>query len=300
MASAPAPAAPARAKDPGLQRLIEGLGAPLSLDTPLGETTAGDLGSRAGHLAPEAICPGQAQMREVVNFTRYPWSSLVYVRCTYRRFGAPPMTISGTGWLAAPGLVVTAAHNVYKHDLAEGLRRAVAVELIAGHAGPGSPVAATARVAPGDILYSPRFADGPALNRRQDFCFLRVRDPAFTEVVGRPLPLAVVEEGCRDSVLVSGYPVPVGAPIRVRTGRLHTGEGRMAPGGGTLTHRYAIQTLGGQSGGPVIWVNPDDHDEIAAIGIHVHGECPFNMARRIDAELLGLAERLVRDAGAAA
>lgn len=300
MAAPSAPANPARATEPGLQRLIDGLGAPLRLDTPLDETTAGDIGSRAGHLAPEAICPGQARMREVVNFTLYPWSALIYVRCTFRRFGAPPMTISGSGWLAAPGLVVTAAHNVYKHDLAEGLRRAVAVEVIAGHSGPGGQVAARARVAPEDILYSPQFTLGPALNRRQDFCFLRLRDPAFSAAVGRPLPLGVVEEACRDSVLVSGYPVPVGGQIRVRSGRLHTGEGRMAPGGGTITHRYAIETLGGQSGGPVIWVNPEDHDDIAAVGIHVHGECPFNMARRIDTELLGLAERLVGEAGAAA
>jgi len=276
--------------------LLGGIGAEIPLGTGVEpDETADDFGSRVSSLSPEAICPGQAQIREVVNYRKFPWSALVYVRASYRRFGNKPLVISGSGWMVAPGLIMTAAHNVYKHAMDQGSRRAIKVEVFSGYAAGERRMGARTDIAEDDVLFSPRFASGQPFNRPFDYAFLRVRDAAFTRSIGRPLPAAVVPEGCRDAVLVSGYPVPSGAGVHLRAGRMHTGENFMAQGGRGATHRYSIQTLGGQSGGPVIWVNPTDHTEIASIGIHVHGRCPFNMARRIDVPLYELTQQLARD-----
>jgi len=278
--------------------LIAGIGEEIALSTPAdpGET-ADDFGSRACGGAPEAMCPGQARIREVINYRRYPWSALVYVRARFQRFANDPLVISGTGWMVAPGLIMTAAHNVFKHTMAPGARRAIGVEVFSGYALGERMMGARAEIGEQDVLFSPRFADGPPINRPFDFAFLRVRDPGFIASVGRPLPLAVVDPGCRDGVLIGGYPVPAGRGMHLRRGRLHTGDRELAPHGDEVTLRYAIETLGGQSGGPVIWVNPADHSEIAAIGIHVHGECPCNMARRIDPALFELARSLAGGVG---
>ncbi|MEM7768098.1 MAG: serine protease [Pseudomonadota bacterium] len=285
-------------RDGALGGALGGEGPDMALETPVdpGETED-DFGSRASMMSPETICPGQAQIHEVINYRKYPWSALVYVRAHYRRFGNDPLVISGTGWMVASGLVITAAHNVFKHTMTPGARRAIKVELFSGYAQGERQMAARTEIEARDVLFSPRFAEGPPINRPYDYAFLRVRDGGFTASVGRPLPLVVVEPGCRDSVLIGGYPVPAGAGIHLRKGRLHTGDRGLAPGGNAVTLRYAIQTLGGQSGGPVIWVNPADHSQIAAIGIHVHGECPCNMARRIDPGLFELAQRLASGVG---
>ncbi|MEM0985466.1 MAG: serine protease [Pseudomonadota bacterium] len=273
--------------------ILLGDGEDMALSTPADpKETEDDFGSRASAMTPEAICPGQAQIREVVNYRKWPWSAVVYIRAHYRRFGNDPMVISGSGWMMAPGLIVTAAHNVFKHAMAPGSKRAMKVEVFAGYALGEPMMGARTEISEADVLFSPRFAQGQPINRPFDYAFLRVRDPNFIASIGRPLPLAVVAPGVRDSVLVGGYPVPAGAGIHLRRGRMHTGDRELAPGGDPVTLRYAIQTLGGQSGGPVIWVNPADHSQIGAIGIHVHGECPCNMARRIDPALYDLAQSL--------
>ncbi len=281
-----------------IEALVAGTGEEIALEQPAEpDETADDFGSRACGGALEAICPGQAPLREVINYRKFPWSALVYVRAQFRRFANDPLVISGSGWLVAPGLIMTAAHNVFKHTMVPGARRAIAVEVFAGYALGEARMAARATIHEQDVLFSPEFADGPPMNRPFDFAFLRVRDPDFLAAVGRPLPLAVVDPDCRDSVLVGGYPVPAGRGFRLRRGRLHTGDRDLAPHGDAVTLRYAIQTLGGQSGGPVIWVDPANHSRIAAIGIHVHGRCPCNMARRIDPALFELTRNLAGGMG---
>jgi glutamyl endopeptidase len=193
----------------------------------------------------------------------YPWRCICMLNIT----AADGSRWLGTGWLAGPRTVITAAHCVYLHRHGGWIRQ---VEVAPGQNGDLLPYGAT-------IATSFRSVKGWARNQRRGYDYGAIilpADRAFGNLLGyfgymNPGDLDL--QGAR--VNLAGYPCD----------RPRATQWRHARRLDYLTPRtleYAVDTIGGQSGAP-IWRLRNGAPYV--VGIHANGDLFGNAATRINA-----------------
>ncbi|WP_372394757.1 trypsin-like peptidase domain-containing protein [Azospirillum sp. HJ39] len=216
--------------------------------------------------------PGEQQSRrETVYFdpddnrarisdtARIPWRCICQLYVT-RQTGK--VTI-GTGWFAAPDLVVTAGHN-YLDPENGGL--ATSIVVTAGNDGTSRPPFPP--VAPASVYINHRWESDS--DPSYDYAFLRLTDG---HVVGRTgyFPFGEAKDDFLNGVLVNTAGYPVDKPL----GTMWFSAGRVFRQSPTqLSHR--IDTEGGFSGAPLIYKNGDRH---IVLGMHTQGDPTVNRSR---------------------
>ena len=215
----------------------------------------------------------------IVNDTaNAPWRPLVCLRIT-----APDEFLIGSGLLIKPNVILTAAHNVFR------LKTKKYATSIVAHVGVTTGGVAGAEAIGARVQCPPQYVAcaGPNDPTRLAFDFALIHlttdalgkwtRPDFIPDVLSQAPMSEVEVRSAQLTL-AGYPVYDGKPIVLRKclGRVvgTTGTGLI----------YDMDSLGGQSGGPVFRVN-EPSKSITFAGVHTTGEEIENRARRWDASM---------------
>lgn len=215
----------------------------------------------------------------IVNDTaNAPWRPLVCMRIK-----APGEFLIGSGLLIKPNVILTAAHNVYRLN-----SQSYATSIVA-HVGVTTDGKAGAEAIGARVQCPPQYvaAAGPNDPTRLAFDFAVIhlasdalgkwtRPDSIPDVLSQP---AMSEPELRAARLtLAGYPVYDGKPIVLRKclGRIlsTTGTGLI----------YDMDSLPGQSGGPVFRVN-EPTKSITFAGVHTTGQEIENRARRWDASM---------------
>ncbi len=224
----------------------------------------------------EAII-GDDDRRTVKDVEAAPWRPFVCLRITYSNGDAA----IGTGLLIAPDLVLTAAHNLYALDLKSFVKSIVAQAGVRS----GTP-AAEARGARVEVC--PGYTSIQAGDKRQyqlDYGVVKLSSPALfnwsktaVDVLAQP-PLS--NDDMQQSRLnVAGYPDEKPWPVVLKTCDGPVRHDLLGP----VTFGYEMDSLPGQSGGPVFRYHADTGAFVLA-GLHVAGAEGANMARRYDAAM---------------
>ncbi len=215
----------------------------------------------------------------IVNDTaNAPWRPLVCMRIQ-----APGEFLIGSGLLIRPDAILTAAHNVYRLN-----SKAYATSIIA-HVGVTPAGKAGAEAVGARVQCPPQYVacTGPNDPTRYayDFAVIHLSSDALgkwtrldsiPDILSQP-PMS--EPDLRAAHLtLAGYPVYQNQPICLRKclGRIGstTGTGLI----------YDMDSLPGQSGGPVFRVN-EPSKSISFAGVHTTGQEVENRARRWDATM---------------
>ena len=221
----------------------------------------------------------------IVNDTaNAPWRPLVCMRIT-----APGEFLIGSGILIRPNVILTAAHNVYRLN-----SKSYATSIVA-HVGVTTSGSAGAEAIGARVQCPPQYVmcAGPEDPTRFAFDFAVIhlttdalgkwtRPESIPDILAQP-PMS--EPDLRAAQLtLAGYPVYNKDPIVLRKclGRIvsTTGTGLI----------YDMDSLPGQSGGPVFRVN-EPSKSISFAGVHTTGQEIENRARRWDASM----QKTVRD-----
>jgi V8-like Glu-specific endopeptidase len=199
------------------------------------------------------------------------------------RIKAPGEFLIGSGILIRPNVILTAAHNVYRLN-----SKAYATSIVA-HVGVTTSGNAGAEAIGARVQCPPQYVAcaGPNDLTRLPFDFALVhltsdalgkwtKPESIPDVLSQP-PMS--EPELRSAQLtLAGYPVYDGKPIVLRKclGRIGstTGTGLI----------YDMDSLPGQSGGPVFRVN-EPSKSITFAGVHTTGQEIENRARRWDASM---------------
>jgi V8-like Glu-specific endopeptidase len=202
-----------------------------------------------------------------------PWRPLVCLRMRY----ADGSLGVGTGILITPTVILTAAHNLYALDLGKFVEAAVA-EVGVKNGAPGAQARIKrVEVCPG---YTRQSARNPA-RYSLDFGVAKVDSDALFRWAGEVVPVHE-QEPVRDDELEKSLLNVAGYPDREGALKLKTDAGGVLKG--TLSaanFRYKIDTMPGQSGGPVFRFHKDSGQFVYA-GVHVAGDAASNLARRYD------------------
>ena len=215
----------------------------------------------------------------IVNDTaNAPWRPLVCLRIT-----APGEFLIGSGILIRPNVILTAAHNVYRLN-----SNAYATSIVA-HVGVTTGGNAGAEAIGGRVQCPPQYVAcaGPNDPTRLPFDFAVIhltsdalskwtKPDSIPDILSQP-PMS--EPDLRAAQLtLAGYPVYEGKPIVLRKCLGHivstTGTGLI----------YDMDSLPGQSGGPVFRIN-EPSKSITFAGVHTTGQETENRARRWDATM---------------
>ena len=215
----------------------------------------------------------------IVNDTaNAPWRPLVCMRIK-----APGEFLIGSGILIKPNVILTAAHNVYR------LNSKSYVTSIVAHVGVTTNGNAGAEAIGARVQCPPQYVAcaGPNDPTRLpfDFALIHLTSDAlgkWTKPESIPDVLSqapMSEPELRSAQLtLAGYPVYDGKPIVLRKclGRIvsTTGTGLI----------YDMDSLPGQSGGPVFRIN-EPSKSITFAGVHTTGQEIENRARRWDASM---------------
>jgi len=210
---------------------------------------------------------------EIQSARAYPYSAI----CSLVSVFAGQRAFLGTGFLAGPRLVLTAGHNVYKHEFGPPFAKVVYVYpgLKGDRRQTPFPWAAAERL----LTVEAWTADA---NRDFDFGAIILPTPLGTDAGW--LSVSQFTEGTLQSmtVTVSGYPQnEPGATVQGRGTTQWRDASRLIVESNRLLH--TADTTEGQSGSPVFGYFPDKPDKYQAIGIHNWGYTAFNAATRINA-----------------
>jgi V8-like Glu-specific endopeptidase len=213
----------------------------------------------------------------VKDVTLAPWRPLV---CLQLHSGG--QTGVGTGLLIAPDLILTAAHNLYL------LSSGKFIDGITAQVGLRNGVAAAeARVTRVEICpgYNKLTGSDDPHRFMFDFGLARLATPALhkwagatVDVLAQP-PLSDTEL-MKSWLNIAGYPLEAGSPLALKSC-----DGPVKPGTLDATNfAYEMDSLPGQSGGPVFRYHPESKRVVFA-GVHVAGDASKNIARRYDASM---------------
>jgi len=206
-----------------------------------------------------------------------PWRPLV---CLQLHSGS--QTGVGTGLLIAPDVILTAAHNLFllsSGKFIDGITAQVGLKN-------GSP-SAELRVSRVEVCPGYNNLSGPDDSRRfmLDFGLARLPSNALhkwagttVDVLAQP-PLSDTEL-LKSWLNVAGYPLEGGGPLVLKS----CDGPVMAETLSAANFGYAMDSLPGQSGGPVFRYHPESKAVIFA-GVHVAGDSDKNIARRYDASM---------------
>jgi glutamyl endopeptidase len=203
---------------------------------------------------------GEDESRPVAEVTAAPWRFICLLECQLGWFKWIPY---GTGWLAAPDKVVTAAHCLqYPDDHPQKGQRIPKIRVTPGRNGENCPFKWQ------DCTQFVSGWDGPASaskDPRLDFAVIHLREP-WRNLEGH-FELGTIdnpEELIGQRVNVSGYP---GA---TRLQYFHE-DVVVGVAGGML--QYRTDTEQGQSGSPVFLYHPSGpgRGQVKVVGLHTRG-----------------------------
>lgn len=177
-------------------------------------------------------------------------------------------TVRGTGWLAGPRTVVTAAHNLYFHR-EQGF--AASIRVIPGRNGLAAPFDSFT-VGGSSLVITNGWQARQEVE--SDYGAIRIPSSYSTSSIGFFGFKVVTDNELSNSLAnISGYPVDV-----VPFGTQWWHGRRILDGPGASTFRYNIDTSPGDSGAPV-WIKEGDARYV--VGIHNYDFDTFNQATRI-------------------
>lgn len=217
----------------------------------------------------------------VRNTAEVPWRAICHLKIMRRGGGIE----IGTGWFAAPDIVVTAGHNYFDHS--DG-GFAVSIVVTPGYDGTLSPPYPS--IAPKSAYINPRWQTNADPNF--DYAFLHLPDSRLGRRTGY-FAFADAPDEFLKGVLVN----IAGYPHDKEYGTLWYSGGRLFRLSSNLV-AYRIDTEGGYSGAPLIYKN--DNRRIV-IAMHTQGDSGtprqrFNSGVRITGQFF---EDLKRAAGLA-
>jgi len=228
----------------------------------------------APRIAVQGLITADGDQRIVVpDVTATPWRPLVCLRMRY----ADGSHAVGTGLLIGPDLILTAAHNLFALDLGKFVESAVAEVGVKNGVAAASARFKRVDVCPGYTRQSLRNPSRYSV----DFGLARVDSDALHRWAGMYVDVLAQEpipnnELAQSLLNVAGYPDREG-PLTLKTD-----SGGALPGTLTASNfRYKMDTMPGESGGPVFRYHKDTGAFVYA-GVHVAGEAASNLARRYD------------------
>lgn len=219
-----------------------------------------------------SVCGGDD--RALVSATQeLPWRLV----CQLLIEGLYGVTILGTGWLAGPNTIFTAAHNIL--DPAKG-QRARRIWVFPGRTRNSAPYGYTSST---DFAVHPDWAS--SLKPTEDIGVIYL-DEALGNKLGW-FGFANWSDAKLSKLIVNnaGYAVDkTFATMWSNGGRI------MAVEPGTLA--YALDTEGGQSGSPIFVV--DGAGKRTVVAVHAYGRCPRNFGIRINETIYNLLKGWLR------
>ncbi len=199
---------------------------------------------------------GDDDRNPVASTVRAPWRMICSLEIWWPGADAPAY---GTGWLAGPNLVVTAAHCVFDHQ--QGLGWATKISVTPGR---------DRSEAPFGSYDANRFSATKAWQevpgRNVDIGAIHLNDD-LGRVVGW------FTYGISDQVIVGGEPLTISGYSRRRA--VHSTQQRASGVSvGVIEGRlfYTVDTLGGASGAPVLLGAVQDDTDTHVIAVHTDDE----------------------------
>jgi len=250
------------------------------------------IGAWTSAIARERPLPGLARQAGIPRSLEPPWNAIVEVVARFTSAGRDGVEIAGSGWLCAPGLVLTSAHLVHLHFPDGHGQRASSVRVRIGTGAGAGPMSLRTPIAPEDILVPSAFAGAVRPRMRQDYAFLRVRNARLAAIAPAPIPLSTGDPRPGDPVIQAGLVRQPGQ----RSGVLSGGEGPLN-GETTFELSYPVAGRPGQEGGPVLMRDPSDASAWLAIAIHLRATPQGGSARRIDGDISARLARLQETGG---
>ncbi|MEO0981570.1 MAG: trypsin-like peptidase domain-containing protein [Pseudomonadota bacterium] len=229
---------------------------------------------------------GEDERRTIADVEKFPWRPLCLLRLQY----SDGQSAIGTGLLIRPNLILTAAHNLFALDL-----KTFATAITAEVGVKEGRAEAEARVNRVEVCpgYT-KVRAGDARAYTLDFGVARVDTTALHDWAGQTIDV-LAHTPFRDGDLkrsrlnVAGYPDELGGV------RLKSADGPVRAGSVKgPTFSYEMDTLAGQSGGPVFRYHAEK-EQVLYAGVHVAGGETANMARRFDGPMQRQVRAWVRD-----
>lgn len=208
-------------------------------------------------------CPPHGNWRMVEDVTHPIHRAVCQIEILVNREGGGTDLYCGTGFLVAPRLVITAAHNL--------ISRNACFDLFFGR----TPSGYVARARSGDAEPHPDYNGHDALH---DLAAIALPDDSVWRIIGKSIACvsATKAELRTAPLMVAGYPIE-GLPLEkagpgTQWANAGYAEGAIAP----RKIFYAIDTEDGMSGSPVLSL---DATAPAAVGVHIQGDCPNNRGK---------------------
>lgn len=202
----------------------------------------------------ESILGDVDRRKQVLETDLLPWRML----CSLEIESATGLPYVGTGWFAGPRTVITAGHCVYDPiELGGWAKRINVIPARNGEPNPDFGDSASKEFSTTDRWLEAQDPDF-------DYAAIHLSEDLGTEVGSFGIGVLPDSELQNRLVNVAGYPV---SPGNGRFQYFHANRIK------AVTARrvfYDIDTMGGQSGGPV-WVYLDGSEEPTVIGIHAYG-----------------------------
>jgi V8-like Glu-specific endopeptidase len=198
---------------------------------------------------------------------QYPWRAICALRITSRTGNQ----YVGTGWLAAPSLVVTAGHCLYLHKEGGWAKEITVIPAMNGNEPPRFDAVRATRF---------RTVDGwiEGMAAGSDYGGILLDRP-LGDQLGYFSVGALGDDQLKHSwANISGYPSDRGSA------RIQFFHARLLVAVNESRLFYDIDTFGGQSGSP-IWFTAEDGRRIA-VGIHTSGGKRENAGTRITGNVL--------------
>lgn len=219
---------------------------------------------------------GGDDRRIVPDVTILPWRPLV---CLQLHFGAGSGI--GSGILIAPDVILTAAHNLYMLET-----RSFPEAIVATVGTKNGSATAESRVTRVEVCPGYTNLSGPAdpSRYRLDYGIARLADDTLHKWAGSAVNVAAQAplsdaDMAAATLTIAGYPDEGGAIV------LKACSGKPRPDRiGPVNFSYEMDSMPGQSGGPVFRWHPDTR-QIFYAGVHVAGDADANTARRYDASM---------------
>lgn len=213
-------------------------------------------------LQPEAIFDVDAPWTRVPTPAAVPWRAICHLRMIYEN----GRSAEGTGWMAAPDIVITAGHNVFSH---QGHGWATGgIEVSPGRDGQVTHFPVTEAA---EIDAFPGWAE--TLDPARDLGVIRLRDPDLGRRTGWFGILDLTDADLAEKPLIhsAGYPGHVGRTQWMDQGRVG--------GFSTAFLRYRLDSVPGQSGSPIFMRFRNGQRRVVAT--HVYGDTAHNLGRRL-------------------
>lgn len=218
-------------------------------------------------------CPPHRNWRVVEDVAQPPHRAICQIEMFTPKGGALHLHY-GTGFLVAPRLVLTAAHNL--------IGRNTYFDLYFGRTPTGRLAFARSQKA----KPHPDYDRSDALH---DLAAIALPNDVVWQAIAQRIDYAAASKAeLRTSpLMVAGYPIE-DAPTASRSTQW-ANSGRA----GTIGERkifYAIDTADGMSGGPVLKSN---ETVPTAVGVHIQGDCPDNRGKLFEPDDIAQIKRWV-------